>query len=184
MVAMRSCSTKCSALPVQVWLSPYQVAHGVALAEGIAATLPRLRAAPLPPPAAAIAAEVLIPCNTPHAKQSHRSLPTHTWSLQLHASALVAAHAVLSSIGCKLLAWSPRSLQLPTAGSCRSTPRMAQAAKEAVPDVVSTLAIMKRRQRLLISAEFPLITVLCMVRSGKLNVVGQVVNFIHYPILL
>ena len=43
---------------LQVWLSPYQVAHGVALAENIAATLPRLRAAPLPPPAAAAAAEV------------------------------------------------------------------------------------------------------------------------------
>ena len=41
-----------------MWLSPYQVAHGVALAENIAATLPRLRAAPLPPPAAAAAAEV------------------------------------------------------------------------------------------------------------------------------
>ena len=45
---------------------------------------------------------------------------------------------------------------------------MAQAAKEAVPEVVSTLAIMKRRQRLLISAEVPLVTVLCMVRCYTL----------------
>jgi hypothetical protein len=40
---------------------------------------------------------------------------------------------------------------------------MVQAAKEAVPEVVSTLAIMKRRQRLLISAEVPLVSILCMV---------------------
>ncbi len=41
-----------------------------------------------------------------------------------------------------------------------------QAAKEAVPEVVSTLAIMRRRQRLLISAEIPLITALCFVSSS------------------
>lgn len=43
---------------LQVWLSPYQVAHGVAVAEHVAAKLPRFRAAPMPPPAAAVAAEV------------------------------------------------------------------------------------------------------------------------------
>ena len=35
-----------------------------------------------------------------------------------------------------------------------------QAAKEAVPDVVSSLAIARRRQRLLISADIPLISAL------------------------
>ena len=47
---------------------------------------------------------------------------------------------------------------------------MLQAAKEAVPEVVSTLAIMRRRQRLLISAEIPLVTVLCLVRVENRNI--------------
>lgn len=36
--------------------------------------------------------------------------------------------------------------------------------------MVSTLAVMRRRQRLLISAEFPLITVLCMVHWRSVSV--------------
>lgn len=89
--------------------------------------------------------------------------------MQLRADTDVAA-------GCFCLRWL-FDLQLhvgtaPKDGNCptrtqrhqASVPLLAQAAKEAVPDVVSTLAIMKRRQRLLISAEVPLVSILCMVR--------------------
>lgn len=45
-------------MPLQVWMSAYQVAHCLAVTEHILKTLPRMHAAPLPPPAAAVAAEV------------------------------------------------------------------------------------------------------------------------------
>lgn len=42
----------------QVWASPYQVAHALAVVERVMDTVPALRAAPEAPQAAAVAAEV------------------------------------------------------------------------------------------------------------------------------
>lgn len=91
--------------------------------------------------------------------------------MQLHASTGVAAGRHCLQLAVQVCSCMPFQ-----SSSCRPhfhvtkhfAPFMAQAAKEAVPEVVSTLAIMKRRQRLLISAEVPLVTILCMVRCRQL----------------
>ena len=54
-------STRLHRTLLQVWLSPYQVAHGLAAAEHVMETLPRPPPAFVPPPAAAVAAQVCQP---------------------------------------------------------------------------------------------------------------------------